>query len=89
MPIKQNLKQIFYIGQQQTYPRRAITTPDMYAIIPGSVFVEVSISAKQCGQIIWVDWGPTGTTVVKIVGPFSTKIIIKLLGKFRNISNFI
>jgi hypothetical protein len=41
-------------------------------MIPGSVLVAVSISAWQYGQIMCVGWGPTGTTVVTIVGPPDT-----------------
>lgn len=37
--------------------------------MPGSVFVVVSISAWQCGQIVCVDPGPSATIVVTIVGP--------------------
>jgi len=42
--------------------------------MPGSVFVVVSISAWQCGQIVWVGCGPSGTIVVTIVGPFASII---------------
>lgn len=77
-----------------TYPRRAITTPEMYAISPGSVLVEVSISAWQYGHIIWVGCGPTGTTVVTIVGPpdtackhFDYFVLIILLQKCSTVNN--
>lgn len=52
-------------------------------MIPGSVFVEVSTSAWQCGHIMCVGWGPNGTTVVTICGPpVTVKSLVRLSNTF-------
>ena len=38
--------------------------PESQAMVDGDVFTVDSISAWQCGQIMWVGFGPGGTTVV-------------------------
>ena len=43
--------------------------PDNHATSPGLALTAVSISAWQVGQIMWVDFTPTGTIVVTIVVP--------------------
>lgn len=56
--------------QPKGHPIRQMRNPAMYAISPGFLSMVVSISARQCGQIMCVCSGPKGTTVVIIVGPF-------------------
>lgn len=56
--------------QPSQHPNSAIKKPETYAIRPGEVVVWELISEWQLGQIMCVDAGPTGTTVVMIVGPF-------------------
>lgn len=47
--------------------------PEIYAISAGFVFVEEVISCRQYGHIMWVAFGPTGTTVVTKSGSLLTE----------------
>jgi len=46
------------------HPKRAMSAPEIQAIMEGLVLTVDSISAWQWGQIMWVGLGPGGTTVV-------------------------
>ena len=50
-----------------THPRRQMRRQESQAVLEGDESVALSISCWQCGHTMWVDWAPSGTTVVTMV----------------------